>query len=184
MDTMQSELLHEMTGYGRLVAFYLGERTIAEGDDTTGTRPLPASLAENYIRGLYAEVVSRPIAHLYRYYDTLPGESPDEIRRRPPMDGFAARRGAMLEGGWWSTRLPGIPQEDRRMLAISHDFNRMDWIVDASLAEGTRVYVGRAASQSDAFRGPWARLAGGAIQFYVPHAQAGALTRNGIRRVR
>jgi hypothetical protein len=52
----------------------------------------------------------------------------------------------------------------------------MDWIAEISLAAGQHIYVGRAASQSDAFRGPWARLAGGGIQMNLKRVNGPAIT--------
>lgn len=59
--------------------------------------------------------------------------------------------------------------EDRDSSAITRQWNRLDYFLEAELRIGSMVYVGRAAPQRESKLYGSERYGGGAIQFRLPN---------------
>jgi hypothetical protein len=158
------EFLEDVAGYGDVLDAYRGTTRVAT---RAGPVPLPQldkGDAKAFLQGMYALVKVRPGIRIYRWFD----------------DG----EGRFL-GRWWSPRRPGVEidglllsslhHRSRHELAIKHEWNYMNQVLEAELRPGTLVAVGRAAPQSDSAQA----LGGGAIQFLIPRTSTGGLVLKG-----
>jgi hypothetical protein len=149
------EFVRRVAYYGDLVAVFRGDVVVREGSVAVQRRSLPPDLVGTFMKGEYAQLLSRhnPDLHLYRGFDS----------RKP-----AFPRGAG-KGVWLSPLRPTFSDEYRRHLAVTHEFQeRIDSAVGVKLLPGARIYVGRAARQVDEFCGGEKLLPGWGIQVWVP----------------
>ena len=82
--------------------------------------------------------------------------------------------GPAQRGLWLSPMRPEHMVDYRNLAAIKHEWDRADYVLDASLSAGASIYVGRAGPQQSRA----GRLSGGAIQVFLPREQFGYLRLN------
>jgi hypothetical protein len=156
------KLLEDARGYGRVAYAARGSR-IVHAEHAGASPRLPRDPA-CFVGGLHALVETSRRVTLYRWYD----------------EGPAAE--ARLLGPWWSTHRPSAEIDPTRLselhktarsdLAIKRSWSQMQSVVEAELAPGARVFVGRIAPQAEE---SGELLTGGYIQFFVPVQALGFL---------
>jgi hypothetical protein len=180
-------LLDDVGGYGQVVAAFRGQRLVHAGRVSALVSPLDSDLVATFINQEYAQLVAVNIPHLYRGFDS---PSDDPVMPAGPSTRPASgpsRATSMLgqaRGCWLTPMRPTLMEEFRRVTAVKHEWNRSDFVVDERLMPGARIYVGRAGTQTEVFQGRSVRLAGGAIQVWVPRDQVSFLRRNTVWVVR
>jgi hypothetical protein len=163
-------ILADARGYGTVVAEYVNRAPIHVERVAHPTAPLAVHLAATFVDSTYCHVISRAIPHLYRVWDT------NETRtwKGPPHSGALLLGKPGAPGLWLSPMRPEHLVDYRELTAIKHEWDRMDFVLDASLAPGASVYVGRTAPQTSHGK----VLHGGAMQLFLPKDQFGYLTLN------
>jgi hypothetical protein len=153
----------DAAGYGHVTYLAKGSIQIdASGRPSAGPAApaafplLKAEIANSFLGGLYSLVwTTRPIT-LYRFY------------------GATSSAAASLLGAFWTPTRPSLRIDrlgyesfhdtSRANLSLQRSWNPMTNVVEADLAPGAHIYIGRVAPQSE----PGVRFAGGSIQFFVP----------------
>ena len=170
MDT--DLILADSAGYGTVVALYR-ERSLLQVERVAArTTPLALDDGRTFADNTYCHLLSRMIPHLYRVWDT------NETRNwtAPPRAGalMLGTLGPAQRGLWLSPMRPEHMVDYRNLAAIKHEWDRADYVLDASLSAGASIYVGRAGPQQSRA----GRLSGGAIQVFLPREQFGYLRLN------
>ncbi len=183
---MLDRTIEDARGYGTVVGLYQGARVIhVEKVAARLRKPLGPRDASAFISQKYCHVVARQIPHLYRVYDTFEAEKVIIHKNiaSSAAQGLAVPAGARIlgdplknpEGVWLSPMRPTHADDYRKVAAIKHVWNRGDLVLEASLAPGADLYVGRIGPQADALAGRQSLLPGGAIQIFLPRDQLGFL---------
>jgi hypothetical protein len=157
-----AKLSSDAAGYGLVTYLAKGPMRInASGAPSAGSAMSPAApllraeIAKNFLHDLYALVWTTRRLTIYRFYGTN------------------AKAEASLLGAYWTPARPSLRIDhlgyesmhdtSRADLSLKRAWNPMIDLVEADLAPGTHIYVGRAAPQSEM----GVRFGGGAIQFLV-----------------
>jgi hypothetical protein len=167
---VEAIILADARGYGTVVAQYAKRMPIHVERVPHRTAPLSDSDADAFVDSTYCHVISRALPHLYRVWDT----NETRVWTAPPRKGAFMLGDPTRPGLWLSPMRPEHMVEYRQAAAVKHDWNRFDFVMDASLGSGASMYVGRIARQTS--RGM--QLHGGAIQVFLPRDQLGYLTLN------
>ncbi len=158
-----SQLSNDAAGYGLVTYLAKGSFQInARGTPSSGSPVSPAfpllksEIAKSFLHDLYALVWTTRQLTIYRFYGTN------------------ALVAASLLGAFWTPARPSLRIDrlgyesmhdtSRANLSLKRAWNPMTDVVEADLASGAHVYVGRVAPQSEMGR----RFGGGAVQFFVP----------------
>jgi hypothetical protein len=158
-----AQLSSDAAGYGSVAYLAKGASQIRFGGTPnwgTAVSPdlplLSAELAQTFLHDLYAAVWTTRSLTLYRFFGT------------------DSRGTASLLGAFWTPARPSLRVDQlgyesmhdtsRGNLSLKREWNPMKNVVEANLASGAHIYVGRVAPQSEL----GTRLGGGAIQFFLP----------------
>jgi hypothetical protein len=152
-----AELSADALGYGLVMYVAQGSRFLQRHPTYRAGEPHPqfASEAVNFVHSLYAFVrTQRPIT-IYRAY------------------GHETRASARMLGRYWSPARPslaidrlGYPSMHNRFRqdqAVLREWNPMLDVVEAELAVGAEIFVGRTASKQSRNE----RFGGGNLQFFL-----------------
>jgi hypothetical protein len=165
-------ILNDSAGYGRVVALYHEYSLLEVKLSAIHTSPIALDDSRTFAGSKYCHVLSHAIPHLYRVWDT------NEPRnwKSPSRTGafMLGVQGPNQRGVWFSPMRPEHMVDYRNFTAIKHEWDRADYVLDASLTGGASIYVGRAGPQQSGSR----RFPGGAIQIFLPRNQFGYLCLN------
>jgi len=169
--------LADAGGYGTVVAVYDSRAPIHVGRVATSLRPLDSRDGAAFLNARYSQLIARYLPHLYRVWDTNESRT---WKGTPPREGafMLGKLGATQRGLWASPLRPTHLVDYRHFTAIKNEWNRADFVLDASLAPGACVFVGRAALQAEVVGRAMRQFGGGAIQVFVPRDQFGYLRLN------
>jgi len=153
----RSELIEDAAGYG-LVIFTAKSGTIDwTSKNWTAREPfLDLAASDTFLESRYALVKTTRELTIYRFY----GVSPMAEARMLGAYWTPARPALRIDKLGYST----FHDQSRAELAIKRKWSPMSEIVDARLADGSWIFVGRAGLQVD----QGVRLSGGAIQMILP----------------
>ncbi len=169
MDVVQQDA----SGYGEVVALYEADKPIHVGRVGAEMKMLDPRQIGNFLDQKYCQLVARSISHCYRVWDT------NEPRDwRPPKQSAFMLGSSSSPGIWLSMMRPSFMTEYRQSAAILDEWNRADYVLDASISAGARIYVGRTGSQSSGFGSKRLIFRGGAMQIFLPRDQFGYLRLN------
>jgi hypothetical protein len=158
-----AQLNSDAAGYGLVISLAKGQFRINAAGRPNSDRVmshaaplLKAEIAKSFLNDMYAFVRTTRQITLYRFY----GES--------------AQADAALLGAFWTPARPSLRVDRlgyesihdtlRSELSLKRAWNPMKHVVEADLASGAHIYIGRVAPQSEVA----VRLGGGAMQFFVP----------------
>lgn len=168
----------DAAGYGHVLAAWRGQTQIFQATRVARPpAPLPPALARCFTDGVYALVELDRSQRVYRFFETQGLRAPYG-RDHPSFVRMLVqqRHPSRPDGLWWTPRRPALEidnlavaslhrGDERRALAVSREWGRFDYCVEALIAPGMQVYVGRTAPQQESAMYGGQHYAGGAIQF-------------------